>query len=342
MKYNKVELPDGMETIIPFSMSRRLHREIPINENDKILFITDDTFRPDTLLHKFLFEYIKYKTKPENISVVVASGMHRPSTNPEMISKLGILDDICLYNHNPIMPFPIKKFKDHIIISIGTVLPHIFVGMSGGGKILIPGLLSVFGASGLHSMSSADAIKYTKEIEKKIDYCVNGIINKDGLIVDFFINNKSTYPITKKQYFRTNFGIKKREKADIVILEPQFRKKDFLSSMNVLRLCKYDILKKDGIIFIKSDTEDGIGVHYLFQALNGDTPVKYDDKFNNLICGRMVNFICSRISERAIQEYFNNPIKNFTSIDDALSQFINDDIIINHYIGADVAIPIGG
>ena len=87
-----------------------------------------------------------------------------------------------------------------------------------------------------------------------------------------------------------------------------------MQAMNVLNLLRYNIVKPHGTVCIECAPTDGIGVHHLFQPVNGMYPAKFDTAFKDLIGQRRLGMICPTISKYAIQECFENPIPCYNSI----------------------------
>ena len=90
-----------------------------------------------------------------DITVVIASGAHRPATVRDIELKVGALKDrLRVVAHDPAtdladtgatlggVPVRLNRafFEADLRIGIGCVMPHPFAGFSGGGKIVVPGL----------------------------------------------------------------------------------------------------------------------------------------------------------------------------------------------------------
>ncbi|KKN04218.1 hypothetical protein LCGC14_1099590, partial [marine sediment metagenome] len=146
---------------------------------------------------------------------------------------------------------------------------------------------------------------------------------------------------------RELYSVNIPEEADAVILEPLFRNADFIQSMNALQICKHKkVVKNGGLLCIKSNTPDGVGVHYLFQQINGLQPVNFD---HNPVYGKILKdvtlcFICPNISRRSIEDYFDRSPIMFNSIQNYLrfvTKMKGEDVKTVHYLGSDVMIPKG-
>jgi hypothetical protein len=243
------------------------------------------------------------------------------------------------------MQFPIEKFKKYKTIKIGSLIPHIFVRSSGMGKAVIPGLSDYMQANFFHSQDSETASEIMKILKDKyIDYSVVNTLNRNGQTCNITINGTPAC-MDSKRMSKYLFGAKLEKSADVVILEPLLKTKDFMQCINVLRLCKYPIVKEFGEICIKCNPEDGIGVHYLFQPLNGFNFNKFDKSFNQFLNKKTISIICSNINESLIRECFSKYIavakdlKAYLEFRESFIRRFTTEESIVHYVGADIIMP---
>lgn len=126
-----------------------------------ICIVASDATRPvptHIILNGLLQELIDYGIQEKSISILIATGLHRPSHKEEMERILGevIARDVKVFNHiatdakslvslNNIEldgPQLINRcyFDSDLKILTGYVEPHFFFGFSGGYKSIIPGI----------------------------------------------------------------------------------------------------------------------------------------------------------------------------------------------------------
>jgi nickel-dependent lactate racemase len=131
-----------------------------IEEKKSVCIVVTDITRvcPDKELLVPILEVIEKKIKRENITILIASGMHKQMSYVEKVEKYGkeILDNYRVIDHNakdenslislgntkngtPIKISKILKESD-FVISLGVVEPHQFAGYSGGYKTVSIGL----------------------------------------------------------------------------------------------------------------------------------------------------------------------------------------------------------
>ena len=107
-----------------------------------------------------LLEEIRKYNQNVKISILIATGMHRPTTHEELVNKYGekIVKEEEIIVHNAyedenmtfkgILPSGgelwINKLVDSadLLISEGFIEPHFFAGFSGGRKSVLPGIAS--------------------------------------------------------------------------------------------------------------------------------------------------------------------------------------------------------
>lgn len=127
-----------------------------------IVIISSDHTRPvpSHITMPLLLEEIRKYNQDVKISILIATGMHRPTTHEELVNKYGekIVNEEEIIVHNAyedenmtfkgILPSGgelwINKLVDSadLLISEGFIEPHFFAGFSGGRKSVLPGIAS--------------------------------------------------------------------------------------------------------------------------------------------------------------------------------------------------------
>lgn len=162
------------ENYIPINTQEGLVREAlknPIDakplaelakDKNHIVIISSDHTRPvpSHITMPILLEEIRKYNSEVKITILIATGMHRPTTHEELVSKYGeeivqneniVIHDA--YNDDEmtfkgILPSGgelwINKLVDEadLLISEGFIEPHFFAGFSGGRKSVLPGIAS--------------------------------------------------------------------------------------------------------------------------------------------------------------------------------------------------------
>ena len=127
-----------------------------------IVIISSDHTRPvpSHITMPLLLEEIRKFNKEVKITILIATGMHRPTTHEELVDKYGqkIVDEETIIVHSAyedenmvflgILPSGGELWVNKLVseadllISEGFIEPHFFAGFSGGRKSVLPGIAS--------------------------------------------------------------------------------------------------------------------------------------------------------------------------------------------------------
>ncbi len=181
-----------------------------VRETDKVIILVTDNTRPcpeDRLLPPILAE-LEVKIPRENITIMIALGLHPPLDRPEMITKLGkeVVENYRVLNHDVNQtvnigttsrgtPVDINRrvIEADFRLSTGFIEPHFFAGFSGGRKSIAPGVFSVRSAYKNHGYAMLehpetragnlvgnpiheDMVEQAKMA--RLDFIVNVLLNK--------------------------------------------------------------------------------------------------------------------------------------------------------------------
>lgn len=128
----------------------------------KILLITSDHTRsvPSRLTLPLLIDEIRRYCPDAELRILVATGLHRPTTDAELRAKMGdgIVDRETILIHNAEIEEDMRFFDilpsggelwlnklitwAELVVSEGLIEPHFFAGFSGGRKSILPGIAS--------------------------------------------------------------------------------------------------------------------------------------------------------------------------------------------------------
>lgn len=128
----------------------------------RVLIITSDHTRPmpSRITMPILLSFIRKASPNADIRILLATGMHRPTTAEEMAEKFGpeIMQNETILNHiaskdeemvfKGILPSGGELWLNSLvdwadlILSEGFIEPHFFAGFSGGRKSILPGIAS--------------------------------------------------------------------------------------------------------------------------------------------------------------------------------------------------------
>jgi len=144
-----------------------------IGSHDRVAIIVTDNTRPcpdDRILPVILAELGEVIPR-DNITIIIALGLHTPLTDAEIVEKLGrdIVERYNVVNHDPAqttcigetsrgVPVEVNStvVEADFRISTGFIEPHFFAGFSGGRKSIAPGVSSARSIRSNHSYRMLD------------------------------------------------------------------------------------------------------------------------------------------------------------------------------------------
>ena len=205
----------------PSGVTGLKHRDL---STSKILIVVDDISRPtpvDRFFGIVLEQLLAAGAKKENISILLALGVHRPMTREEVEGKVGAknLEGLVWYNHDAKdlsglvylgttsrgteVRLNRKLTEADLILCLGGIEPHVLVGFSGGLKVILPGCASAetiarnhlqgvsherFNLVGVRPEDSPmrlDLEEAALMLKKEI-FIVNAVLNHNKEICEFF------------------------------------------------------------------------------------------------------------------------------------------------------------
>ena len=135
--------------------------ELVIGKKNIVIISSDHTRPvPSHITMPLLLKNIRKNNKDARVRILIATGMHRPTTYEELVNKYGqeIVDNEEIVIHDAykdedmvykgVLPSGgelwLNKLVDEadLLISEGFIEPHFFAGFSGGRKSVLPGIAS--------------------------------------------------------------------------------------------------------------------------------------------------------------------------------------------------------
>jgi nickel-dependent lactate racemase len=134
--------------------------------------------QPRPLMLRAIFEELDGVIRPEDITVLIATGTHRPNTPSELTTMLGTdmggayrvvnhraTDRATLVDLGSFDEVPVALNQEWVgadlRITTGFVEPHFFAGFSGGPKMIVPGLAGLDTVLALHNARRIGSPKAT-------------------------------------------------------------------------------------------------------------------------------------------------------------------------------------
>ncbi len=287
-----------LEKLINPTVGRSLISLLKEKKPSKIVIVVNDTTRstPTITILKPLLDYLAELNIQRNcISIVVATGTHRLTTEPEKQKLFGkeivqhyrIVSHDCCANDlqyvghlNPLTPLFINKevVQADFRITIGEILYHYFAGFSGGRKSIFPGV------------SNKDAIltNHSKMVSKQsflgnlchnpvhidmmkslhlcpVDFSINVICNEEKEIIKLFTGDAVKSWEQGVLEFRNLFSVPISNRSDMAIVSAGGFPKDInlYQAHKALELTA-GVVKPGGKILLVAECKEKYG-HDVFQ-----------------------------------------------------------------------------
>ena len=263
-----------------------------VKPTDKVVVIATDNTRPcpdDRILPPLLTE-LESKVPRENITIIVALGLHPSLNKAELARKLGkdIVANYNVFNHDVNdtvyigttsrgTPVDINRrvIEADFRISTGFIEPHFFAGFSGGRKSIAPGVFSVRSAYHNHGYRMVEHPKARAGITKgnplhedlveqaqmaKLNFIVNVLLNKDREITHVVSGHQFKAHEKGCQIEKKIAGVEVPQRADITITTNSGAPLD----LDLYQTCKgidtaSQVTRDGGIIIVASSCSAGIG-----------------------------------------------------------------------------------
>lgn len=289
--------------------------ELAKGKNKVTLILSDHTRPvPSKIIIPLMLKEIRKGNRNADITLLVATGCHRRTTEEELIKKLGSeivsnekivvhdCDDTDNMKNLGMLPsggiLEINRIAadSDLLVSEGFIEPHFFAGFSGGRKSVLPGIASRDSIkynhnSGFidnsnsrigntdHNPIHADMIFAAKKAG--LAFLVNVALNSNGEVIGSFAGEPEK-AFEAGVDFVTKATRVAGEKADIVISTNN----GYPLDQNVYQMVKClataePFTKKNGVIIAVGECSDGLGAETFFETFANDTPIR--DIYNNFL-----------------------------------------------------------
>lgn len=230
--------------------------------------------------------------KRENMTILIATGMHRPNLGEELESMVGreIMDHYTIMNHycrksevyrkiDEIDGAPIEINKHYLDADLkiltGLIEPHFYAGYSGGRKAILPGLSSFETMTFMHSYKMIDHPNVTNCLLEGnpfheygirvtelagVDFIVNVVINRERKLAGVFAGHYNHAHLAGCEMVSNHSTVRLDQKVDMVINSGGGYPLDatFYQISKAL-ICAKNILKKGGTMVITCECREGLG-----------------------------------------------------------------------------------
>ena len=283
-------IQDALETPISAPRLSKI-----ISPQSKVAILVSDITRPvptERILPPILNELTKENVNPRNISIIVATGLHRKNTPTELRTMLGepIIQTYSVSNHDAIdstnlkhlgyttrgTPINVNKIvcEADIRVVTGYIEPHEFAGFTGGRKSILPGVAGIDAINHNHSIEMLSHPKARMGIlsgnpvhedmmeaaaHVGIEFLVNVVLNSTHQIANVVAGNMETAHLTGVKFLEQYVTVDVAEKTDVVITSSGYPLDfDFYQAMKAAMTAE-TVVKEGGVIILLAECRDGYG-----------------------------------------------------------------------------------
>ncbi|MGM0787256.1 MAG: nickel-dependent lactate racemase [Thermodesulfobacteriota bacterium] len=290
-------VPDSEEAVRQ-ALENPIHskplRELAKGRHSACIVISDITRPvPNHLLLPPMLETLEESgIARQNITILIATGMHRPNQGEELAGMVGksIQENYTIINHfcqqqddvrciDNIEDYPIEINRHYLDADLkiltGLIEPHFYAGYSGGRKSILPGISSFETMKFMHSYKVIDHPRvancvlegnifhdYGIRITEKAgaDYIVNVCINRDRQISGIFAGHYNEAHMAGCDFVYNHAVVELDRPMDLVITSGGGYPLDAtFYQISKSLTCAKDILKKGGTIVVACECREGLG-----------------------------------------------------------------------------------
>lgn len=308
----------------------------------------------------------------KGITFISALGAHGAMDRTDFVRKLGedVVSNYPVYNHNPFngcvflgnskngtpLSFNREVVDAEFKIGIGAVVPHLMTGLSGGGKILLPGVAAIETIEAFHShggklkerlnegfvpqnlLRDNPLIEDIEEAVFKVglDLKVDVFLNARGEICELFVGPPENIRQMEVKEALSHYKAPLFE-ADIVVANAFAKANE--GEISVIT-CLSSVKKTGGDLVLLCNVEKGHVVHYLMGTFGRKyktrlkLSVRTPEYVRNIL-------IFTEYPEESLRDYFEEPEKVlfFTKWGELLSfleERYTEEAIVAVYPSADI------
>jgi nickel-dependent lactate racemase len=259
-----------------------------------VVVVTDHTRKtPTRLVFPLVWDRIKDRAALDDVTLLVATGTHRPSTDAELEKMLGDLRRqfrVAIHDCDkdtvevgrsqrgtPILVNRIVAEADHVI-TLGHVGMHYYAGYSGGRKNILPGVAGRATIEANHAQLSnpkSEACVYdgnpiSEEMVEAaklvgVDFIVDVVLNAKGEVAKVVVGEPEAAHAEARRFWDAHAIVSVPERADLVIASAGGHPKDIdLYQAYKAQYTAARAVLDGGMIYLLAACPDGIG-HRVFQ-----------------------------------------------------------------------------
>lgn len=278
----KINLPLGANKIEALARNKK-----------EVAIVIDDITRPTEgalIIPHILKSLYSAGVKDDSIRFIFSLGSHGAHNSEEFRKKLGneVVERFGVYNHNCYencidigktrsglaVKINEELMKCDLKIGIGAILPHVYVGYSGGGKLFLPGLAHIDTIEEFHSFISPGKKGFfnpdnpmAREIDDAlgligVDFLVNVLVNTKGEIIKILSGDPGEVFIKGVKLAEKVYKTETYDNLDVIVSNAHLKVNEgdiaLWAGLNLLK-------KKHGTCILIMNSPSGQITHYLMR-----------------------------------------------------------------------------
>ena len=288
--------PDEIQAGVRSPINSKSLREMAEGAKSAVIAV-DDITRPTPAAEvlPFILEELS-SISQQNIKILISLGAHRPMVRQELEKKLGpeIVATLDVEQHHPHenladlgtssrgTPISINRnfLEADLKLSVGAVMPHPYMGFSGGTKLVVPGLAgmetlrsnhsaAITGISGGLGDPDVEARKDIEEIGLKagLKFTCNVVVNSRREIAGLFCGDPVDSHRAAARFCQEIYETSVQNAPfDVLLLNAYPKDTELLQAGNVFncyRMGSSPLVKENGTVLILTCCSTGRGYHSL-------------------------------------------------------------------------------
>jgi nickel-dependent lactate racemase len=304
-----VTWPDDFQSAFGTPRGTPVLRDIARGAGRVVVIVADSTRGVPTarVMPMILEELDSAGVQKSAVTVVIATGVHRPATPEEVGDIVGkeSLEGLRVISHDPYdagklvylgkttygTPVEVSRtvFDADLRIAVGKVEPHEFAGFSGGRKSVLPGIASERTIEANHrpEMLMAPEARPGQLLENpihldmieasgmlKIHFTVNLVLNQAGDTIGIFAGDLVEAHLAAVHFMRSFCQVSLKARPDIIVTTPgRPLNINFYQSVKPL-IALAPVMAPGGVLVLYCSCRDGLGTQDMLIPYEGARDVE--------------------------------------------------------------------
>jgi nickel-dependent lactate racemase len=279
--------------------------------------------------------------RDEDVFFLVANGLHGALKRPALAKKLGpqICDRFVVMRHDPHQNLArvggvagldevwVNRFLCEADLKIGItgVMPHFMCGLSGGGKIVMPGACGFETVAATHAHTvegpparvgvvEGNAMRRVIEgcaARVGLEFCVNCVFNSDGALSAVFCGAPADSHRAAAECARRAYATEVACGADVAVFNAFPKDTEFIQAMAALNVWaerqdpERALVRPGGSIVAITACSEGLGAHGLIE--HGRPQFRRRDRhsaFSEILRGRNLLLLAPKVGTSTVHLYY--------------------------------------